>query len=71
MALINAPSKPDIGDLSVTAPLTADKAILRHLATQNEATNRKIVEGITYFLESGLRFRATSPIKQPPSQLPL
>ena len=52
MALNNAPSTPDIGDISVTAPLTADKAILFHSAKQNEATNRKIVEGITYFLES-------------------
>ena len=67
MALNNGPSTPDIGDISVTAPLTADKATLRHLATQNEATNRKIAVGVAYFLKSWLRFRAISPKKQPPS----
>ena len=67
MALNNAPPKPDIGVISVTGPLTADKAILWHPATHNEATNWEIAAGVAYFLESWLRFRATSPKKLPPS----
>ena len=64
MALNNALSKPDIGVTSVTAPLTADNAILWHPTTHNEVTNREIAVGVAYFLEGWLKFRATSPKKQ-------